>query len=245
MVIEPISLLLALISLYNTTVLNSSDRRRERISQELSGRAISVLNVFLLVSIAFLILSIVQSYTLLTHLIEKRFIVGPIHEVIMFMFLIPSIYSTFVIVSGSGARNLKNLNPQINLQNLLIVQGFAVLWIYLNVLSDKHNQIATLIALSLNGVFLISVILSIYVAYLILKYQSMVRKGMILEHLDFYPLMIKVNIALSLFGFAVLSKASQSSALVVYYSLLAGHAIVMNHTLSDLGRGIKDLIGIG
>ncbi len=245
MVVEPISLLLALITLYNVTVLNSSDKRRERISQELSRRALSVLNVFLLISVVFFVLSVMQSYNLFIYLFKGKAMTFYIHEVIMVLYLIPAIYSTYVIISGSGSGNLKNLNPQINLQNLLIVQGFAVLWLYLNLLNDKFPQIASTIALSLNGIFLISIVLSLYVMQLILKYQGMVRKGMILEHLDFYPLLIKANLALSLFGFAILSKTTQNCFIVICNSLLAGHAIVMNHSLSELGRGIKRIIGIG
>ncbi len=245
MVVEPISLLLALITLYNVTVLNSSDKRREKISQELSRRALSVLNVFLLISVVFFVLSIMQSYNLFIYLFKGKAMTFYIHEVIMVLYLIPAIYSTYVIISGSGSGNLKNLNPQINLQNLLIVQGFAVLWLYLNLLNDKFPQIASTIALSLNGIFLISIVLSLYVMQLILKYQGMVRKGMILEHLDFYPLLIKANLALSLFGFAILSKTTQNCFIVICNSLLAGHAIVMNHSLSELGRGIKRIIGIG
>ncbi len=245
MVVEPISLLLALITLYNVTVLNSSDKRKERISQELSRRALSVLNVFLLISVVFFVLSVMQSYNLLTYLIKEETMTFYIHEVIMVLYLIPAIYSTYVIISGSGSENLKNLNLQINLQNLLIIQGFAVLWLYLNLLNDKFPQIASTIALSLNGIFIISIVLSLYAIQLILKYQGMVRKGMILEHLNFYPLLIKANLALSLFGFAILSKTTQNCFIVICNSLLAGHAIVMNHTLSELGRGIKRLIGIG
>ena len=245
MVVEPVSLFLAMITLYNTTVLNSSDKRRERISQELSRRALSVLNVFLLVSLVFLILSTIQAYNLIMYITGKAVISTYVHEAIMLLFLIPAIYSTFVIISGLGSGNLKNLNPQINLQNLLVVQGLAVLWLYLNLLNDKFHQIASAIALSINGVFLISILLSVYVMWLTIKYQSMVKKGMILEHLDFYPLLIKVNLALSLFGFAILSKSAQNCFIVICNSLLAGHAIVMNHTLSDLGRGIKRLVGMG
>ncbi len=245
MVVEPISLFLAMIALYNTTVLNSSDKRRDRISQELSRRALSVLNVFLLVSIVFLILSIIQVYNLFMYITAGELVTTYVHEFILLLFLIPAVYSTFVIISGLGSGNLKNLNPQINLHNLLVVQGFAVLWLYLNLLSDKFYQIASAIALSVNGVFLVAILLSIYVMWLVIKYQNMVKKGMIVEHLDFYPLLIKVNLALSLFGFAILSKSTQSCFIVICNSLLAGHAIMMNHTLSDLGRGIKKLVGIG
>jgi len=244
MVVESISLILALLTLYNTTVLNSYDKRRERISQELSGKALSVLNIFLLISVVFFVLAIVQSYNLLTYFNKKEMVISYVHEIVLVLFLIPTIYTSYLVISGSGSGNLKNLSPQINLQNLLVVQGFAVLWLYLNTLNDKFPQIASVIALSLNGVFIISIVLSIYVMWLIIKYHGMVRKGMILEHLDFYPLLIKVNLALSLFGFAILSKTSQNCYIVICNSLLAGHAIVMNHTLSELGRGIKKLIGM-
>ena len=245
MVVEPVSLLLALITLYNVTVLSSSDRRRHKISQELSRRAISILNIFLLVSVVFLILSIMQSYSLFMYLTTGGVVITYANEIIMALFLIPAAYSTFVIISGSDHGNVKNLIPQINLKNLLIVQGFAVLWLYLNILNDKFHQIASMIAISLNGIFIISIFLAMYVIWLILKYQGMVRKGMIVEHLDFYPMLINANLAISLFGFAILSKASQECIIVICYTLLAGHAIVMNHTLSELGRGIKNLIGMG
>ena len=238
-----LALLLALLTLYNTTMLNSTGNRKKIVEMELNRYATRIIVSFTFITFVYLLLSAFESINLLLLLAGKTTLSLKFLDVVMVLYLLAIIGCSYILFASH--RHFKMLVPQINLPNLLIVQGLTVFWIYLNIIRTEFSQIAYTVSISLSGIFTISVFLSIYVMYLLSKYFSLLRKGHLLENIDFYPFILKLNLALTLFGFAMLSKFSQGCISIICNIMLAGHAILMNHTLSELGRAVKRNIGMG
>lgn len=238
-----LALLLALLTLYNTTMLNSTGSRKKIVEMELNRYATRIIVSFTFITFVYLLLSAFESINLILLLAGKTTLSLKFLDAIMVLYLLAIIGCSYILFASH--RHFKMLVPQINIPNLLIVQGLTVFWIYLNIIRTEFSQIAYTVSISLSGIFTISVFLSIYVMYLLFRYFSLLRKGHLLENIDFYPFILKLNLALTLFGFAMLSKFSQGCISIICNIMLAGHAILMNHTLSELGRAVKRNIGMG
>ncbi len=237
-----LAMLLAFLTLYNTTMLNSAGNRKKVVEHELNRYAMRILISFIVITVIYLILSVFETINLALYLSGGGMITMKAFEVINILYLFPALLSTYILFASH--KHFKMLVPQINLPNLLLVQGLAVFWMYLNVLRSEFTVLATHISIALSGVFVVSIFLALYLLYLQLNYLGLLKRGHLLENIDFYPFIFKLNLALTLFGFAMLSKVTQGCIIVICNIMLAGHAILMNHTLSELGRAIKRNIGM-
>ena len=238
-----LALFLALLALYNTTMLNSTGNRKKVVEIELNRYANRIIIAFTLITFIYLLLSAFETINLALLLAGYPTLSLTFLDIIMALYLLSVIGCSYILFASH--QHFKMLVPQINIPNLLIVQGLTVFWIYLNIIRTEFTHIAYTVSVSLSGIFTISIFLSIYVMYLLLRYFNLLRKGHLLENIDFYPFILKLNLALTLFGFAMLSKFSQGCISIICNIMLAGHAILMNHTLSELGRAVKKNIGMG
>jgi len=237
-----LNLTLALLGLYITTLLTSTNKRDEVLRFSFNRYAELITLTFLATSLFYFMLSIIQIASLISFISSGKILSVYISDAISALYLFSALLLSYAVFKGLGA--LKLFAPQFNLQNILIVQGLAVLWIYLETLSERFYMLTLKIGISFLGVFIVSVVLAVYTATLLFKYYKLVRRGVILENIDFKPYIYRLNLAFSLFGFSILSMLSTKYSLATSSILIAGHAIIMNHTFSIMGRDIKRTLGI-
>ncbi|MBE8539768.1 hypothetical protein [Geoglobus acetivorans] len=240
-----LALLTSLAGLYIASIFNSTDGRKNTISQSLQLHADKTLLVLIALMVVYTILSILQIVNLAQYISgSSKFVPKTYFSLVLAGYAAIILYLFLKIVFSLHKNSIKFLTPQFNQTNIILVMGLAVIWMYLNTLNQQFSVIANHIAISLNGLFIISAVMSIYIIYLLSKYYSMLVKGMILEHMDFYSHFLKLTLAITLFSFAMLSRETQGCEMVICNTLIAGHAIIMNHTISELGRSIKRTLGM-
>jgi|GEM_PF-3300376 hypothetical protein len=235
-------LILALFSLYlSAVVLNLSDSQREMLSNY--WKRIFLYMVVLLA--ALFSIALVRSMWLLGFLfLDSGGVVGVIEEyvfdlaaILMMIVEIAVLRDVFTVAGVEG------LIPRVNLRSIIIVETFAIIWLYLRFLVEEYPRLLWAVSYAMQSVFVVSIILIAYTAYIVTKYVSLIESGGIIVLSDVTEFIFSISIAIAFFGF---SRLIYSTECVEYVCgvFLAAFAIVMNHAVAMYGKSLKESAGV-
>ena len=233
-----ISLALALIALYNSVMyLQLSEEEKSLL--ESRWKDTIVLAIFMIVILSVIsVLEVLNLYQIIFSVGVGNFI--GIYSAVAFMLLIPSLFLLYDILSIKDS--LKSFAPKIDLKAVVLIQGFAVFWLYLSFIEERYAHVVYLLSQSLKAIFVVSLILIFYVSILLYKYFKLLRKGDIIVQVDLSPYYFQFSVAIAIFGFYMLTRTTYCGQSVCAV-LIATFGILLNTTLSSLGRILKQNIG--
>ncbi len=231
-------LILAVLSLYNSVMFYQlSEEERNLLQSRWKNIVVLTLATIVILSIV----SFVEIWRLYLVIIGKDTInYLAVYQVVTFVLILISIFLAYEIFSIKDS--LKKLAPRIDMKAVVLVQGFAVLWLYLSNIEEKFSVLLYLFSISLKAVFIVSLILIVYVSFLLYRYFLMLKRGDIIVQLDFTSYLFQLSLAVSLFGFSILAQTTYCGKSVCAV-LIATFGILMNNAISSLGRGIKQNVG--
>ena len=235
-------LTLALFSLYiSAVVLNLSESQREMLSNY--WKRVFMYMVALLVTLFFI--ALVRSIWLFGFLIlDSGNILGVVENyvfdlaAILMMLVEIAILKDIFTVAG-----LEGLIPKVNVKSIIVVETFAIIWLYLRFLVEEYPRLLWAVSYAMQSVFVVSIILIAYTVYIVVRYVSLIESGGIIVLTDVTEFIFAISIAISFFGFSRLVYSTQCVEHVCGV-LLAAFAIVMNHAVAMYGKSLKESAGV-
>jgi len=235
-------LTLALFSLYlSAVILNLSDSQREMLSNY--WKRIFMYMIALLITLFFI--ALVRSIWLFGFIfLGSGNIVGVVEyyiydlAAILMMIVEVAILKDILTVAG-----IEGLIPKVNLKSIVVVETFAILWLYLRFLVEEYPKLLWAASYAMQSVFVVSIILIAYTVYIVVKYVSLIESGGIIVLTDVTDFFFSISIAIAFFGF---SRLIYSTECVEYVCgvFLAAFAIVMNHAVAMYGKSLKESAGV-
>ncbi len=233
-----ISLALAMIALYNSIMyLQLTDEEKSFLESKWKDSL--VLSIFMIVILSVVsVLEILKLYQILVFGVVGNFL--SVYTAVAIMLLIPSAFLLHDILSIKDS--FRNFAPKIDLKAVLLVQGFAVFWLYLTFIEERFAHVVYLFSQSLKAIFIVSLILIFYVSSLLYRYFKLLRRGDIIVQIDFSSYLFQLSVAIAVFGFYMLTRSTYCGQAVCAV-LIASFGILLNNALSSLGRALKQNIG--
>ena len=235
-------LILALFSLYlSAVVLNLSESQREMLSNY--WKRIFMYMVALLVILFFI--ALVRSIWLFGFILfgsgnilgVVEYYIFDLAAILMMLVEIAVLKDVFTVAGIEG------LIPRVNLKSVVIVETFAIIWLYLRFLVEEYPKFLWALSYAMQSVFVVSIILIAYTVYIVVKYVSLIESGGIIVLTDVTEFIFSISIAISFFGFSRLIYSTQCVEYVCGV-FLAAFAIVMNHAVAMYGKSLKESAGI-
>ncbi|ADC64826.1 hypothetical protein Ferp_0655 [Ferroglobus placidus DSM 10642] len=233
-----VSLALAIVALYNSVMyLQLTDEEKSFLESRWKDSL--ALSIFIIVVLSVVsVFEILKLYQILAFGTVGNFL--SIYTAVAVMLLIPSAFLLYDVLSIKNS--FRNFAPKIDLKAVLLIQGFAVFWLYLSFIEEKYAQVVYLFSQSLKAIFIVSLILIFYVSFLLYRYFKLLRRGDIIVQIDISSYLFQLNVAISLFGFYMLTQSTYCGQAVCAI-LIASFGILLNNALSSLGRALKQNVG--
>ncbi len=235
-------LILALFSLYlSAVVLNLSESQREMLSNY--WKRIFMYMIALLVTL--FLIALVRSIWLFGFLfLESESVLGAMENYIFDVAAILMVLVEVAILKDIfTVTGLEGLSPKVNMKSIIVVETFAIIWLYLRFLVEEYPKLLWALSYSMQSVFVVSIILIAYTVYIVVRYVSLIETGGIIVLTDVTEFIFSISIAISFFGFSRLVYATQCVEYVCGI-LLAAFAIVMNHAVAMYGKSLKESAGV-
>lgn len=246
---ESLQYILPLVSgvlgLYIVSLYLSSHPKKEFENMGYKTETKQMIALLILIMFIFLISSSIQVIRLLIYLYgydmsNLKIPLLEIYYVILVAYLV--IMAVFLFNQMKGLRPT-NMVPKLNERVIILIVSFATIWLYLNEINSLFPETAYIVATAITSIFFVSVIMAVYLIYLLSKYLNLYVRKVIFENIDFRYHIFTLTLSMTFFSFAILSKQTQSCDEVVCQILLVAYGVTMNHAISELGRAIKKTIG--
>lgn len=235
-------LTLALFSLYlSVVVLNLSNSQREMLSNY--WKRIFMYMIVLLITL--FIVALVRSVWLFGFLfLETEGILGVVENYIFDVAaILMMIVEIAVLKDVFTVAGLEGMLPRVNMKSIIIVETFAIIWLYLRFLVEEYPRLLWAVSYAMQSVFVVSIILIAYTVLVVVRYASLIESGGIIVVTDVTEFIFSISIAIAFFGFAQLIHTTQCVENICGV-FLAAFAIIMNHAVAMYGKSLKESAGM-